>query len=100
MLAGFAAGTTGVRAADTNSPSISANAPAGKAKEKIKPYPLDKCIVSDEKLGEMGKPITMTYKEQEMKFCCKDCVKKFNKEPEKYIKKMKEEAAKKPAEKK
>ena len=67
---------------------------------KAKPYPLEKCIVSDEKLGEMGKPVTLTYKGQEMKFCCKDCVKKFNKDPEKYIKLMKEEAAKKPAEKK
>ena len=30
---------------------------ADKKAEKSKPYPLDKCIVSDEKLGEMGDPL-------------------------------------------
>jgi len=53
-----------------------------------KPYPLDTCIVSGEKLGEMGKPHSVTYQGQEIKFCCKDCVKDFNKAPEKYLKKL------------
>jgi hypothetical protein len=35
---------------------------------------------------------------QEIKLCCKGCLKDFNKEPAKYIKKL-DEAAKKPAEK-
>ncbi len=59
-------------------------------KTDLKPYKLDKCIVSDEKLGEMGKPYVMEYKGQEIKLCCKDCKAKFDKNPEKFIKKMNE----------
>jgi len=46
----------------------------------VKPYPSKKCIVSDEKLGGMGEPIVKVYNGQEVKFCCKDCVKEFEKE--------------------
>ena len=68
-----------------------------KKAEKAKPYPLDKCIVSDEKLGEMGDPYVFTYQGQEIKLCCKSCQKDFKKDPAKYLKKMKdaEAAAKK-----
>ena len=38
----------------------------------------------------MGKPVILTYKGQEMKFCCKDCVKDFNKDPKKWMKKFDE----------
>lgn len=53
------------------------------------PYPLNTCIVTNNKLGSMGKPITKVYKNQEVKFCCKPCVSKFEKNPEKYLKKIK-----------
>ena len=59
-----------------------------KKSDKPKPYPLDKCIVSDEKLGEMGKPFVFTYEGQEFKLCCKSCQKDFKKEPAKYVKKL------------
>ena len=56
---------------------------------KAKPYPLDKCIVSDEKLGgEMGEPYVFTHEGQEIKLCCKPCQKDFNKNPKKYLKKL------------
>ena len=61
--------------------------------EKAKPYPLEKCIVSDEKLGEMGKPFVFTYEGQEIKLCCKSCQKDFKKEPAKYMKKLKDAEA-------
>jgi YHS domain-containing protein len=61
-----------------------------------KPYTLKTCMVSDEKLGEMGKPFVFEYKGQEMKLCCKNCKKDFDKDPAKYIKKM-QEAEKKAA---
>ena len=48
----------------------------------------------------MGKPVTLIYKDQEMKFCCKDCVKDFNKDPQKWMQKFDEEKAKAAAEKK
>ncbi len=59
-----------------------------KKTEKPKPYPLDKCIVTDEKLGEMGKPFVFTHEGQEIKLCCKSCQKDFKKDPSKYIKKL------------
>lgn len=65
-----------------------------KKAEKAKPYPLDKCIVSDEKLGEMGDPYVFTYQGQEIKMCCKSCRKKFDKDPAKYVKKLKDAEAK------
>jgi YHS domain-containing protein len=47
------------------------------------------CPVSGEKLdGDMGKPFVFTYKDQEVKLCCKSCKKDFDKDPEKYITKI------------
>jgi hypothetical protein len=67
-------------AADTSS--------AGDAKSP-KPYPLKTCIVSGEKLGgDMGKPYVFVYEGQEIKLCCKRCLKDFNKAPGKYLQKM------------
>jgi hypothetical protein len=53
-----------------------------------KPYPLKTCVVSDEKLGEHGKPYVFTHEGQEVKLCCKDCLKDFKKDPAKYTKKI------------
>lgn len=58
------------------------------AAEKTKPYKKDTCIVSDNKLGSMGTPVTKAYDGQEVKFCCKPCVKKFEKNPAKYLGKL------------
>jgi YHS domain-containing protein len=62
---------------------------------KPKPYPLDKCLVSDEKLGSMGKPYVIVHEGQEIKLCCKACEKGFKKEPAKYLKKLEAEQKKK-----
>lgn len=59
-----------------------------RAADKAQPYPLDKCVVSDEKLGEHGKPYVFTHEGQEIKLCCKDCLKDFKKEPATYLKKL------------
>lgn len=61
---------------------------------KAKPYKLDTCIVSGDKLGEMGKPVVFQYKGQEIKLCCKDCRKDFDKDPAKYLKKLEEKKEK------
>lgn len=53
---------------------------------KAKPYPLNTCIISGEPLGEMGKAYVFTHEGQEVKLCCKDCLKKFNAAPAKYMK--------------
>ncbi len=65
-----------------------------KADPKLKPYTLKTCIVSGDKLGEMGEPFVYKYKDREIKFCCKGCLKDFNKEPAKYVKKIEEAEAK------
>lgn len=53
-----------------------------------KPYPLATCIVSDEKLGSMGEPYAFVHEGQEIKLCCKGCLKDFNREPAKYLAKL------------
>tara|TARA_A100001037_G_scaffold298096_1_gene321218 strand:- start:372 stop:629 length:258 start_codon:yes stop_codon:yes gene_type:complete len=52
------------------------------------PYPLDVCIVSDNKLDSMGKPYRIIHRGREIKFCCKPCTKKFNRNPGKYLGKI------------
>lgn len=68
-------------------------------------YPLDTCVVSGDKLegGDMGAPIDYVYKQEGkpdrlIRFCCKDCVKDFNKDPAKYLAMIDAAAAKKAAE--
>ena len=66
----------------------SADKKGDKKEAKAKAYPLDTCIVSDEKLGSMGDPYVFTHEGQEIKLCCKSCQKDFNKNPKKYLKKI------------
>ena len=63
-------------------------------------YPLSTCVVSGEKLGEMGAPIDYIHKEagkpdRLVRFCCKMCISKFKKDPAKYLKLIDEAAAQK-----
>ncbi len=60
---------------------------------KTKAYLLKTCVVSGEKLGEMGNPYVFVYQGQEIKLCCKNCLKDFKKDPAKYLKKIEEEQA-------
>jgi FtsP/CotA-like multicopper oxidase with cupredoxin domain len=64
-------------------------APLAEAADKPLPYPLKTCIVSDNDLDSMGGPVTKVHKGQEVKFCCKPCVKKFDADPEKFLGKLK-----------
>jgi YHS domain-containing protein len=67
----------------------------GFSKDKdAKPYPLTTCVVSGEKLGEMGKPYKFTQDGREIQLCCKSCLKDFKKDPAKYVKKLDEAEAK------
>jgi len=58
------------------------------AASKTKSYSKDICIVTDNELGSMGRVITKVYDGQEVKFCCKPCVKKFENNPQKYLSKL------------
>lgn len=58
-------------------------------------YPLKKCVVSGDPLGEHGKVVKVSNGGTDVYLCCKDCVKDFNKEPEKYTKMVKDAGKKK-----
>lgn len=70
--------------------AIVANAPEEKAKAEslIPSYPLKTCLVSGDELGAMGDTINALYGERLIRFCCKGCVKSFNKNPSKYLPKL------------
>ena len=53
-------------------------------------YPLSVCVVSGDKLGVMGSSSIIQYQGTEVRFCCKDCVKDFEKDPTKYLKRLHE----------
>jgi hypothetical protein len=48
-------------------------------------YPLPTCVVSGEKLGEMGEPYVFKVEDTEVQLCCKMCKPKFDKDPEKHL---------------
>ena len=54
--------------------------PMGVEGGSVMPYILSTCAVSDEELGAMGDPIVKTYDGREVKFCCKMCVPKFERD--------------------
>jgi YHS domain-containing protein len=81
MIAGLTLAATALTS--TARADTSTNAPA-------KPDKLATCPVSGEKLDSMGKPYVFTYQGQEVKLCCSGCKKDFDKDPAKYIKKIRE----------
>jgi len=77
------------------------DAPADWVAKERENYPLDSCPVSEDSLkGEsMGGPIDFVYKQEGkpdrlVRFCCKDCVKDFKKDPAKYLNAIDAAAAK------
>lgn len=68
--------------------ATSASAADSPKKPKATPYPLKTCVVSDEKLGGMGDPYVFVEKKQEVKLCCKSCLKDFKKDKAKFMKKI------------
>lgn len=73
--------------------------------ELKKTYPLTTCVVSKEKLEhtDMGDPVDYLYTPKKdgketarlVRFCCPGCIKKFNKDPEKYLKDIDDSTSKK-----
>jgi YHS domain-containing protein len=53
-----------------------------------KPDLLTTCPVSGDKLGEMGPPHVFVYQGQEIKLCCPNCKADFDKDPAKYVAKI------------
>lgn len=58
-------------------------------KPKAKAYPLDKCLVSDEKFEGSGmEAYEFVHEGQTIKLCCKSCLKDFKKDTASYLKKL------------
>lgn len=62
------------------------------AKERAR-YPLDTCVVSDEKLGSMGKAPEYIYRvtgqpDRLVVFCCSGCDEDFSNNPSAYLAKI------------
>ena len=99
-VCGLLAGAAGLLLANTltaaNEPMAGCNMPSccaatntpAKPDAKAKPDLLTTCPVSGDKLGEMDAPYVFIYKGQEVKLCCKNCKKDFDKDPAKYIAKI------------
>ena len=100
----IAAGLPLALAAHEHSDKPAAKAPAAPdaawlAKAKAT-YPLKTCVVSDKEIGgSMGEGLDYIHKQDGqpdrlVRFCCKDCVDDFKKEPAKYLKLIDEASAK------
>lgn len=58
-------------------------------KPKAKAYPLDKCLVTDEKFEGSGmETYEFVHEGQTIKLCCKSCLKDFKKDTATYLKKL------------
>lgn len=86
-------------AAMSSDSSAATDQAAWLAKAKAE-YPLTTCVVSGDELkaGSMGEPVDYIHKEagkpdRLVRFCCKDCVKDFKKNPAKYLKMIDDGAA-------
>ncbi|MHC4142234.1 MAG: heavy metal-binding domain-containing protein [Planctomycetota bacterium] len=52
------------------------------------PYPLDTCPVTGQELGSMGNPVVLLHGGREVRFCCKGCIQRFEKDATKYFAQM------------
>lgn len=55
--------------------------------QQVKPYPLDRCLVSDEPFDH-GRPIVITYQGRQIHLCCGDCQRDFEMDPARYLAKL------------
>jgi len=96
FLAGLVLGLATAQAEDKKDPApaalqaLMAKTPDEKAKveAQLPSYPLKTCLVSGDDLGGMGETVNTLYGERLIRFCCKGCVKSFNKNPSKYLPKL------------
>jgi YHS domain-containing protein len=67
-------------------------------KKQLPDYPLETCLVMGHELAsEKETPVNYVYDNQLIRFCCAACIKTFEKDPDKYLKKIGEAKAKRAA---
>jgi len=54
----------------------------------VEPYTLSTCPVSGEELGKEDPPVVRVYDGREVRFCCKNCIAKFEADKDKYLAKI------------
>lgn len=84
---GLASCASPVPAATAETASASAKV-TKKTAAKPKPYPLETCLVTGDDLDDMDDRVSTVYEGQTFEFCCKPCLKKFYKNPGKYVKSL------------
>jgi YHS domain-containing protein len=62
---------------------------ARKVSAKPKAYPLKTCLVTGDGLDDMDERVSTVHAGQTFEFCCKPCLKKFNKNPGKFVRELK-----------
>jgi YHS domain-containing protein len=75
-----AALTISASAADPNPTASGSAAPSTETSKAVNTI----CPVSGDTVGDVGKPAYAQYQGKTIAFCCKDCLKKFQKNPDKY----------------
>lgn len=53
-------------------------------------YPLEVCLVSGGKLGEMAEPFDYVHENQLVRFCCPSCLDTFKAKPAEYLLKLRQ----------
>lgn len=48
---------------------------------QLEAYPLETCVVSGEKLGSMGEPVSFVHANRLVRFCCSGCIDGFTSDP-------------------
>ena len=88
------AGAGEKKVAETAPKAEIAKTPEQKAKVQalVPSYPLKTCFVSGDKLDD---PVDALYGGRLLRFCCKGCLRSFNKNPSKYLPRL--DSAEKPA---
>ena len=61
---------------------------AAVVEQEANTYQLKKCVVSEEDLGSMGKPVDVVLGMRLVRLCCNECAKELAKEPAKYLEKV------------
>lgn len=56
--------------------------------QQIKDYPLTTCVVAGAELGSMGEPVNYAFGNRLVRFCCANCIDKFETDPVKYMAKI------------
>jgi len=81
------AGAEEKKAADMAPKAEIAKTPEEKAKAEalVASYPLQTCFVSGDRLDD---PVDALYGDRLLRFCCKGCLRSFNKNPSKYLPKL------------